>query len=369
VAHALGEGLGPGAVELVGARRGLDAELLAGEGVPATLLPGRGITRRLDPRALVANLGALAGLAAAFAAALVIVARRRPSVVVAMGGYACVPTALAAAVMGTPVVLVNVDAVPGAANRLVGRFARCSAVAFEGTALPRSVVTGAPVRAVIVGGAHPGPRDRSSARDALGLPQDRVVVAVVGGSLGSERLNRAVIGLADLWASRPDVALYHVVGRRDWSWATRGGSAPSPPGPHPDGLWYFPVPFETRMACFYQAADIVVSRAGANTVAELAVVGVPSILVPLPGAPGDHQRANAAVLERVGAAVVVPDGECSPARLAREIDALTSDPGRLAAMRLAAASVGRPDAVSAVAALVRAHARPPRRGAQAAHAV
>jgi len=113
----------------------------------------------------------------------------------------------------------------------------------------------------------------------------------------------------------------------------------------------------------------VVSRAGANTVAELAVMGVPSILVPLPGAPGDHQHANAAVLERVGAAVVLPDDRCSPARLAHEIDALVSDPDRLGAMRLAAGTVGRPDAVSAVAALARAHARPPRPGAQAAHAV
>ncbi len=89
----------------------------------------------------------------AFVAALVVVLRRRPSVVVAMGGYACVPTALAAAVVGTPVVLVNVDAVPGAANRMVGRFARAAAVAFEGTALPRAVVTGAPVR-----GRHRGQR-------------------------------------------------------------------------------------------------------------------------------------------------------------------------------------------------------------------
>jgi len=368
VARALGEGRGPGAVELVGARRGLDAELLSGEGVPATLLPGRGITRRFGLRPLVANLGAVAGLAAAFAAAVVIVARRRPSVVVAMGGYACVPTALAAAVMGIPVVLVNVDAVPGAANRLVGRFARCAAVAFEGTALPRSVVTGAPVRAVIVQGARPGPRDRASARDALGLPGDRLVVAAVGGSLGSERLNTAVMGLAELWASRPDVALYHVVGRRDWSWAAQAVPG-SRPGPGPGGLRYVQVPFERRMALFYQAADIVVSRAGANTVAELAVMGVTSILVPLPGAPGDHQHANAAVLERVGAAVVLPDDQCSPARLAHEIDALVSDPGRLGAMRLAAGAVGRPDAVSAVAALARAHARPPRPGAQAAHAV
>jgi UDP-N-acetylglucosamine:LPS N-acetylglucosamine transferase len=367
VARALAQGQGPESVELVGARRGLDAQLLAGEGVPVTLLPGRGIARRLDARSVLANAGAVAGLVAAFVAALVVVLRRRPSVVVAMGGYACVPTALAAAVVGTPVVLVNVDAVPGAANRVVGRFARAAAVAFEGTALPRAVVTGAPVRGVIVDSAHPDAAARAEARDALGLPTDRLVVATVGGSLGSKRLNEAVIELAGLWARRRDVAIYQVVGWRDWSWAS-AAARPAPGADH-DGLYYAQVPYEERMALFYQAADIVVSRAGANAVAELAVVGVPSILVPLPGAPGDHQRANAEVLERVDAAVIVADGECDGPRLAGVIDALASEPGRLHAMRAAAGALGRPDAVSAVVAVARAHARAPRRRSRRAHAL
>jgi undecaprenyldiphospho-muramoylpentapeptide beta-N-acetylglucosaminyltransferase len=374
VAHALGEGMGPGAVELVGARRGLDAALTAGEGVPITLLPGHGLARRHDPRSVVANLGALAGLAAAFVGALWIVARRRPAVVVAMGGYACVPTALAAAVLRVPVVLVNVDAVPGAASRLVGRFAQAAAVAFEGVALPRAVVTGAPVRAAVVaaagdaggpdsGGPDASGRARSAARRALGLPDDRLVVAVVGGSLGSKRLNDAVLGLAGRWAKRTDVALYHVVGRRDASWT--GAAVPSSEGP---GLVYVQVPYEEHMELLYEAADIVVARAGANTVAELAVMGVPALLVPLPDAPDDHQRANAAVLERVHAAVVVPDAECDAARLAQEIDTLASDPDRMHAMGAAARALGRPGAVAAVAELARAHARAPHRGARAAHA-
>jgi UDP-N-acetylglucosamine--N-acetylmuramyl-(pentapeptide) pyrophosphoryl-undecaprenol N-acetylglucosamine transferase len=285
-----------------------------------------------------------------------------------MGGYASVPTALAAAAVGVPVVLVNVDAVPGAANRLVGRVARAAAIAFEGTPLPRSVVTGAPVRAVIVAGAHPDEAARAAARAALGLPGHRMVVAVVGGSLGSKRLNEAVIELAELWAGRSDVAIYHVVGRRDWSWASAAGTRLPPPGDG-KGLWYIQVPYEERMALFYQGADVVVSRAGANTVAELAVVGVPAILVPLPGAPSDHQRANAAVLEGAGAAVVVADSECTGPRLATEIDTLGADPGRLRAMGTAARRVGRPDAVTAVAALARSHARAPRRRARTPHAL
>jgi UDP-N-acetylglucosamine--N-acetylmuramyl-(pentapeptide) pyrophosphoryl-undecaprenol N-acetylglucosamine transferase len=370
VARALGEDLGPGAVGMVGARRGLDAELLAGQGIPVTLLPGRGITRRLDARSVLSNLGAVLSLGAAFVGALALVLRYRPAVVVAMGGYASVPTALAAAVVGIPVVLVNVDAVPGAANRVVGRFARAAAVAFEGTALPRAVVTGAPVRSVVVDSARPDSRARAKARDALGIPGDRLVVGAVGGSLGSKTVNEAVIGLAALWVTRTDVALYHVVGNRDWAWAAQaepkpGSGTGSGTG---GGLWYRQVPYEQHMELFYQAADVVVSRAGANTVAELAVIGVPAILVPLPGAPGDHQSANAAVLARVGGAVVVADSQCSAPRLAQEIDALASDPGRLDAMGVAAAGVGRPDAVAAVAALARSHARRPQRGPQAVHA-
>jgi UDP-N-acetylglucosamine--N-acetylmuramyl-(pentapeptide) pyrophosphoryl-undecaprenol N-acetylglucosamine transferase len=107
----------------------------------------------------------------------------------------------------------------------------------------------------------------------------------------------------------------------------------------------------------YAAADVCIARAGAVTVAELLVSGVPSILVPLPGAPGDHQSRNAEALARFGAAVVVPDGECDGRRLASELDALLADPQRLRAMSDAALQHGQPEAAQRVAELVDAHAR------------
>jgi undecaprenyldiphospho-muramoylpentapeptide beta-N-acetylglucosaminyltransferase len=358
VARAIVSDKGPQSVELVGSRRGLDAVLLAEHELPATLLPGRGIVRRVDVRALAANATALAGLACALVLALAIVGRRRPAVVVAVGGYASVPTALAAALWRVPVVLVNVDAVPGAANRLVGRLARAAAVAFPDTPLPRAVVTGAPVRAELVAAAHPGPRERTEARRSLGVPAEAFLVGVVGGSLGARRLNEAVLGLAELWAARADVALYHVVGRRDEAWVAATEASRRQDASHlGDASRYVWVPYEHDMARFYRAADVVVGRSGANTVAELTVVGVPAVLVPLPGAPGDHQVANASVLERAGAAVVVPDPQCTATRLAEVLDALAQDPGRLDAMRKAAAGLGRPDATAALVALVHAHAR------------
>lgn len=365
VARALEARRGPGSVELVGARRGLEARSSLTADLPLTLLPGRGVVRRLDVASLARNAGAVAGLAVAGLRALALVAARRPAVVVSVGGYASVPVALAAVALGVPVVVCNVDAVPGLANRLVGRLARASGVAVPGTALPRARVTGAPVRpeiAAVAGAAADGPDP--AARRQLGFPEGRQVVAVVGGSLGARRVNEAAIALAERWAARGDVAVHHVVGRRDQAWAAErwpAGVAP-PSGDAPacaagPGLWYRQVPYEERMALVYRAADVVVGRAGAMTVAELATVGVPAVLVPLPGAPGDHQAANAAVLARAGAAVVVPDAECDGSRLAAELQVLLADDGRRRAMAVAAAGLGRPDAAESLATLAEAHAK------------
>ncbi len=362
IARTLTERHGPGSVELVGARRGLEARTPLVGDLPLTLLPGRGLQRRWNGEALVANARAAAEVASATVAAAAIVARRRPSVVVAVGGYASVPVAMAAVALGVPVVVVNVDAVPGLSNRLVAPLARACAVAAAGTALPRAVVTGAPVRPEVVAIAGTGRRGPSGeARRALGLPEDRRVVAVVGGSLGAKRINEATLQLAARWAHRTDVAVHHVVGQRDAAWAAERRSAlPAGVGSGAGGLWYRQVAYEERMPLVYQAADVLVGRAGAMTVAELAVAGVPSVLVPLPGAPGAHQDANAAVLADAGAAVVVPDARCDGATLADVLQPLVGDPDRRRTMAEAAARLGRPDAALTVSSLAEAHARPPR---------
>jgi UDP-N-acetylglucosamine:LPS N-acetylglucosamine transferase len=120
---------------------------------------------------------------------------------------------------------------------------------------------------------------------------------------------------------------------------------------------YRVVPFEDRMPELYGTADVCVARAGAMTVAELLVSGVPSILIPLPGAPRDHQTRNAAALVAVGAAVLIPDSECDGARLASELTALLDDPDRLREMGEAARRFGHPDAADRVAELIEDHAR------------
>ena len=346
-------------IEFVGSERGQDRTALAERGFPFTLLPGRGIVRSLHPRHLAGNVIAVAELGVAAARAFALVVRARPRVAISVGGYASVPASLAAVVLGVPLVLVNVDAVPGAANRLFGHFARASAVGWAVTALPRSVVTGTPVRPEIAA-VDRGPADRERARGQLGLPPGRPLVVVFGGSLGARRINQAVAGLADRWMARRDRSIYHIVGRRDWSGA---GPSVGQDG-RGSGLAVVQVPYEERMARVYAAAEVVVARAGAMTVAELAAAGVPSILVPLPGAPGDHQTANARVLERAGASVLLPDADCGADRLAGLLERLLADPSGLEAMGRAARRLGRPDAAAAGAEVVEASARPERQEAR-----
>lgn len=355
IARALvARGHAPETIELYGSRRGQEAATWPTLEFPHTLLSGRGIRRSLRPRALLANAGAVLGLLWACARATASFLARRPRVVVIVGGYASFPAGLAAVLTRVPLVALTTDAVPGAVVGLLGRFAAANAVAFEGTGLPRSHVTGTPVSPALAT-LDPTPADRAHSREVLGLPPDRVTVVSVGGSLGARRLNVAVAAVAASWSPRSDRALYHVSGRRDYeAFALPEQSAP--PAGERSGLVYRVVPFENRMPDLYAAADLCVTRAGAMTVAELLTSGAPAILVPLPGAPRDHQTHNAEALVRMGAAVRVADRECDGPRLMREIEALLSDPARLGAMREAARSHAHPDAAARVAELVDAHA-------------
>ncbi|MGD0742676.1 MAG: glycosyltransferase [Acidimicrobiales bacterium] len=346
VARALvAAGYEAGAIEFVGARRGMERRLVPEAGFSVTLLPGRGVVRHPSPR----NVAAVAGIAAAFGVALVRLGRRRPRVVVAVGGFGAVGCSLAAVVWRIPVVVVNVDSVPGAANRMIGRFAKACAVAFPGTALPRAVVTGAPVRPeVLAVDRTPGGRARS--RAALGIAGRGALVGIVGGSLGARRLNEAAIGLAGRLAVRGDAVVFHVCGARALEEVRSAAATAGLAGLA--GLEYRVVPYEDRLADLFAAADLVVARAGASTVAELSVIGTPSILVPLPGAPSDHQRSNAAFLVNAGGALLVDDEAVTGERLFAEVTALLDAPARLEAMGRAARRVGRRDAAAAVASLI-----------------
>jgi UDP-N-acetylglucosamine--N-acetylmuramyl-(pentapeptide) pyrophosphoryl-undecaprenol N-acetylglucosamine transferase len=333
----------------VGSERGIEATVVPKAGLPLTLLPGRGLRRSLTPASMVANVVALAGTVAACARAVALVRRLRPAVVVAVGGYASVPCALAAILWRVPIVVAEQNVHPGASNRFVARFARASAVAFDGTPLPRAVVTGNPVRPEIV--AVDRGRDSAAARAELGIEDGRSVVLATGGSLGALRINQAVVdAISGPWRDRADLAVRHVVGSRDWD----GFSAAPAPATK---VQYLPVRYEDDMPRALAAADVAVCRAGSGTCFELAAVGLPAVLVPSPHVVGDHQTANARHLAAAGGAVVVSDAELDGARLAVEFDRLLTDPDRREAMAKALHALARPDAAAAVAALAERHAR------------
>ncbi len=342
------DGRDPSEIHFVGAERGIERTLVPDAGFGITLLPGRGIQRRLT----LDNVGAVVGLVRAMFQALGLVRRTRPSVVLAVGGFASAAVAVAAVVWRVPLVVADQNARAGAANRLVGRFARACAVPFPETDLPHAVVTGNPVRDEILEVAAAG--DRAAARAELGVPEGRTLVVEFAGSLGSRRLNDATFDCAQRWADRDDLAVYHVVGARDWDDGRVPAALAGPP--EGAGLWYRAVRYEDRMATVLAAADLAVCRSGGTTVAELAVVGVPSVLVPLPIATRDHQRHNAGPLVAAGAAVLVDDAEFDGDRMEAEVLPLL-DGDRLAQMAAAARAVGRPDAAVAVAALVAEAAR------------
>jgi UDP-N-acetylglucosamine--N-acetylmuramyl-(pentapeptide) pyrophosphoryl-undecaprenol N-acetylglucosamine transferase len=332
-------------IHYVGSERGLESRIMPERGFRLTLLPGRGIQRRLT----LANVGAVAGVFVAFVRALRLVRRERPAVVVAVGGYASVAAALAAVVWRVPIVVAEQNAVPGAANRLISRFATVSAVAFEGTPLPRAVVTGNPLRPEILE-VDPD-RDRGKAKASFDVDPDRRLVLIAGGSLGALRINEAVLAALPAWRGRADLAVHHVVGDRDWDQIR--ASTPDNLG----ALAYRQVRYESDMAAALAATDLAVCRAGSGTCFELAAVAVPAILVPSPLVTADQQTQNAGRLVDAGAAVLVPDAELDGPRLVAEVDRLIDDTETLARMASAARRWARPGAADAVAALAEEHAR------------
>lgn len=345
----LNEGLEHAEILFVGGERGNERELVPAAGFAIELLPGRGILRSVAPAALRQNASSALALLSGLTKAVKINRDFRPDVVLCLGGYAAFASSLAALVTRTPIIVTEQNARASAVNRLFGRFAKASALPYPDTDLPRGLLTGNPIRKAVVEAMQVA--DKKAARRDLGLPQNRTVVAVWAGSLGATSINEATANVAKQWANRSDVALYHVVGRRDWA-AYRDSPETG------SSLHHQVVEYEDRMPLLLAAADLAVCRGGASTAAELAVAGLPSILVPLPSAPRDHQRANGRELVEAGGAVQLDDGLLKSATgLYSELVRLVEDPEQLETMSVGAKSVARPNAARDVARLVLRNAK------------
>lgn len=356
IAQALvAQGLAAEDIGFIGGQRGSEATAVPAAGFAIEVLPGRGIRRSLRPDGIRDNLGAGWALLRALWGAWRLIRKRRPDVVVCLGGYAAFAATAVAVLSRIPVIISEQNARASAVNRLMARFARRCCLPYPDTDLPRGILTGNPIRAEVLAAierAEPG-----QSRAVLGLADPveatsvggraRRVVAIWSGSLGARRINEVALGLAHRWADRDDVAIHHVVGRRDWpDFEPRAADFAGTP------LQYQVVEYEDRMADVLTAADVALTRAGASTTAELAVAGLPAVLVPLPGAPRDHQRANAGELAAVGGGIILDDAEVTVERVAALLEPLLDDDEARHTMAAAAASVGRRDAASAVARIV-----------------
>lgn len=314
-----------GSVHYVGTQRGIETRLLPPTGYPCTFLDVVGFQRSLSRR----NLAFVPKLFRAVREAKRLLRALQPKVVVNVGGYGSFPATWAARRLNIPYVVVSYDLRPGLVSKLLAKKAAAVAVAFPGSALPGAELVGAPVRGAMI------ELDRQSARVAareeLGLPGDRFVLAVMCGSQGAAAINQAVTGAVAHWAGRRDLAVYHVVGDRFLSDAapTHDGEA---------GILYRVIGYEDRMPQLYAAADLLVTRGGAGTIAELATVGAPAIVVPWPGAAENHQLDNAKVLSDRGAAVLLEQTDLTVAGLVAQVEHYLAVPADLA--RLAAAAHG-----------------------------
>jgi len=308
----------------------------------------KGFERRVDVRAYARTFRLLG---AAVPHVRRILKETHPDVAVGGGGFASGPVVAVAAMSGVPGLALEADAHLGVANRLLRPFVRrfCLSFPIEGLEPPRYVVTGRPLApAQISATAEEG-------RDAFGLSPDLPVVLAFGGSQGAQSINRACVEA--FGGKDPAFQLVHVCGPRNEEQVRADLEARGERFER-----YRLVPYTDRLAAAMAAADLVVARSG-GSVAELAALGKPAILVPYPYATADHQRKNAREMVSAGAALLVDDAELDGALLERLVAELLGDTERLAAMAGAAAALGRPDAAQRVADQVEDVLTSARRGA------
>ena len=268
--------------------------------------------------------------------------RHRPEVVVGFGAYITLPLIVAARVSRLPVLVHEQNGFPGLANRIAVRLGATAAVSIAGTPLDRASLTGNPVRPEIAA--------------VVRCPDIPPMVAFVGGSLGAAVLDAAALDLYDRWRNRDDVAIHHVSGLRSFASCEQRLAILQREG---DRLAYQLVAYEHDMASVYTRATLMITRSG-GSIAELAAVAMPSILVPWSGAAEHHQHTNASMFRSIGAAVVVEEPECTGAHLAKVIDEIVADPERQCTMSAAALAMAHPDAAAHVARLCEAIAKPQR---------
>ncbi|MFF7944342.1 undecaprenyldiphospho-muramoylpentapeptide beta-N-acetylglucosaminyltransferase [Nocardia gamkensis] len=326
-------------VTALGTERGLETRLVPERGYPLELIPPVPL-----PRKPTADLLRLPGrVRASVAATRAVIDAVEADVIVGFGGYVALPAYLAAGAgvlrrrRPVPVVVHEANAKAGIANKVGARRAARVLAAVPDSGLPNARVVGIPVRESITGLDRAALR--AEARAHFGLPAEGPVLLVFGGSQGAQTLNEAVSGAAPQLAAA-GISVLHAHGPKNTLEVDDSAGA--------DGVRYAAVPYLSRMDLAYAAADAVVCRSGAMTVAEVSAVGLPAFYVPLPHGNGE-QELNARPVVRQGGGRIVPDSELTPKYVIDEVIPLLMEPAGLIEMGRAAAGAGHRDAADEVA--------------------
>jgi UDP-N-acetylglucosamine--N-acetylmuramyl-(pentapeptide) pyrophosphoryl-undecaprenol N-acetylglucosamine transferase len=317
-------------VTFVGTAAGIESRIVPREGFTLETIRSAG----LKGKSLTSLARGIGLLPASAIDAWNVISRHRPRVVIGVGGYSSGPVVALAAVRGVPTVLMEQNALPGLTNRLLAPLVSAAAVTYSESVSffgRKAFVSGNPVR----------PEFFEEAYEQPGSPPGAARVLVFGGSQGAHAINMAMVeAAARLAAATPRLAITHQTGERDVE-VVRDGYRRA-------GLEARVEPFLFGMDREMKAADVVVSRSGATTLAELTAARRASILVPFPAATDDHQRKNAEALVKQGAARMVEQRELTGDRLATEILALASDAGLRRQMADAAGRLARPEAARVI---------------------
>lgn len=322
------------AVQWVGRRGGIEHRLCRRHEIPFRAVPVEGWPRRRSPRRVLT----MAKLGYSTLRCALLIRKFSPQAVLGVGGYVSLPLLLAAQRMGIPTIIHEQNMRLGMANQMLAPRASRIFLSYPDTIgtfpAERTRVSGNPVRSDFL-----APPDRSAACAALGLDPARPVVLVAGGSQGAATLNAAVQGIApNLSPGGPQIL---------WMTGEKAFRA-CRLAVHDAAGTVQVLPFIENMAAACAAADLVVTRAGASTTAELAVMGKPAILVPFPHATDNHQEANARAFEAAGAALVMLDADCTAGPLWTAVEGLLQSPDRLDAMHRAALTLARPGAAETI---------------------
>ena len=328
----------------LGAEGKMEMELVPRAGYEIRPLHITNIARGRSLSAIAHNLDTVKNVLASEHEALRIIRRFRPDAVIGTGGYVCYPVLMAAARLHIPTLVHESNAMPGLTTKLLASHVDCIMVGFEESRRhyrePEKVtVTGTPVRGEF------SAYTRESAKRELGLPADLPLVVSVWGSLGSGHMNGILTELLPLLRGQKDFRLIHAIGSRDYAEVNEKlnilGFSPEECGADVREYIY-------DMPRVMAAADLILCRAGASTLAELTYMGKPSLIVPSPNVTDNHQEKNARVLERVGGARVFLEGEFDAASLLAQVRQLLNSPEELETMSQAMRGLSVPDATDRI---------------------